>query len=179
MIINEHKTVFIHIPKSAGTSIESFFGNKSFKIQPGKHDNIHVIKKRFPDVYKTHRKFAIIRNPYDKMASWYFYLKRNLGEELNTIGFDEWLVDPLKLWHADDPISFLDPQHTWIDETVEIIRYENLKKEINDFFGENIDLPVLNKSNHEHYSKYYDKKSSDFIYNKYEEDFKKFNYKKI
>tara|TARA_R100000995_G_scaffold75309_1_gene44617 strand:+ start:49 stop:588 length:540 start_codon:yes stop_codon:yes gene_type:complete len=179
MIIKEHKVVFIHIPKSAGTSIESFFGNSSFVIQPGKHDNVHDIKRRFPNAYKNYRKFAIIRNPYDKMVSWYFYLKRNLGEELNTVSFNEWLIDPLKLWHVDDPISFLDLQCTWIDETVEIIKYENLKKEINDFFGKNINLPVLNKSNHEHYSRYYDKKSSDFVYEKYKEDFKKFNYKKI
>ena len=179
MIINEHKTIFIHIPKSAGTSIESFFGNRSFKIQPGKHDNIHAIKKRFPNAYKTHRKFAIIRNPYDKMVSWYFYLKRNLNKDLNIVDFEEWLKDPSKLWHADDPISFLNPQHTWIDETVEIIKYENLKKEINDFFGKDINLPILNKSNHKHYSEYYNSKSSDIIYNRYKDDFKKFNYKKI
>ena len=179
MIIKEHKAVFIHIPKSAGTSIESFFGNSSFVVQPGRHDNVHEIRKRFPEVYETYRKFAIIRNPYDKMVSWYFYLKRNLGEGLNTISFNEWLNSPLKLWHANDPISFLDPQHTWIDKTVEVIKYENLNKEINDFFNKEINLPVLNKSKHKHYTEYYDKQSSRIIHDRYKEDFKKFNYKKI
>ena len=178
MIINEHKTVFIHIPKSAGTSIESFFGNKSFKIQPGKHDNIHVIKKRFPDVYKTHRKFAIIRNPYDKMASWYFYLKRNLGERYEVLEFNEWIKDPSKFWHIDDPISYLKPQHEWIDDTVVLIKYENLDKELNQFFNKKIELPIINKSKHNHYLEYYNKESLTIIYDRYKEDFKKYNYKK-
>ena len=76
MIIQKYKTIFIHIPKNAGTSIETLFLNRSFQIQPGKHDNIHMIKRKFPEIYNSHRKFTIIRNPYDKMVSWYFYLKR-------------------------------------------------------------------------------------------------------
>ena len=77
MIIEEHKTIFIHIPKNAGTAIETLFGNSSFKIQPPKHANIHEIKKTFPEIYDSYSTFTIIRNPYDKMVSWYFYLKDN------------------------------------------------------------------------------------------------------
>ena len=140
MIIEKHKAVFVHIPKNAGTAIETLFGNNSFKIQPNKHANIHEIKKFFPEVYKSYRKFTIIRNPYDKMVSWYFYLRRNIGENYNVLEFNEWIKDapgkwlygkPLKLWHADDPVYFLDPQYTWIDETVKIIKFENLNKELN------------------------------------------------
>ena len=179
MIIDQYKTIFIHIPKNAGTSIETLFGNSSFRIQPDKHANIHEIKKKFPKVYDSYRKFTIIRNPYDKMVSWYFYLKRNLGESYDIIDFNEWIKDPSKFWHADDPISYLKPQYEWIDNTVEIIKFENIDKEIDEFFKEKIDLPITNKSNHKHYLKYYNQESLDTIYDKYEEDFKKFNYKKL
>ena len=183
MIIDKHKALFIHIPKNAGTSIETLFANNSFKIQPGKHDNIHEIKRRFPNAYNTHRKFTIIRNPYDKMVSWYSYLKGNALENVSAkpdiIEFNDWIKDPLQFWHADEPISFLDPQHTWVDETVEIIKFENLNKELNEFFGEEIDLPMTNKSNHNHYSTYYNRESLDIIYGRYKEDFKKYNYKKL
>ena len=178
MIINEYKTIFVHIPKSAGTSIESYFGSGSFTIQPPKHDNIHQIKIRFPEIYKTYRKFAIIRNPYDKMVSWYFYLKRNLGD-YNIIEFNEWIKDPTKFWHIDDPISFLDSQCSWIDKTVEVIKFENLNEELNKFFGFKIDLPITNMSIHDHYLDYYNEESLDIIYNRYKRDFKKYNYKKI
>ena len=179
MIIKEHKAIFIHIPKNAGTSIETLFANSSFIIQPSKHDNVHEIKSKFPELYKSYRKFTIIRNPYDKMVSWYFYLKRNLGEDREVLEFNDWIKDPLKFWHADDPIYFLDPQHTWLDDTVVIIKYENLNEELNEFFKEEMNLPVTNKSDHDHYLKYYNKESLDIIYDRYKEDFEKYNYKKL
>ena len=179
MIIEEYKAIFIHIPKNAGTSIETLFANNSFKVQPYKHANIHDIKKLFPEVYKSYRKFTIVRNPYDKMVSWYFYLKRNLGKNHKIIEFNKWIKDPLQFWHANDPIYFLDLQHTWIDDTVDIVKFENLNEELNEFFEEEIDLPVVNKSNHDHYLNYYNKESLNIIYDRYKEDFKKYNYKKL
>ena len=178
MIIEEHKTIFIHIPKNAGTAIETLFGNSSFRIQPPKHANIHEIKKTFPEIYDSYSKFTIIRNPYDKMVSWYFYLKRQLGEQHNVIEFNEWIKDPSKFWHANDPISYLKPQYEWVDDTVVLIKYENLDKEFNQFFGKEINLPVVNKSKHDHYLTYYNKESLDIIYDRYKKDFKKYNYKK-
>ena len=50
---------------------------------------------------------------------------------------------------------------------------------MNGLFDEDIDLPVTNKSNHKHYSTYYNKDSLDIIYDRYKEDFEKFNYKRI
>ena len=178
MIIEKHKTIFIHIPKNAGTSIEKYFGNGSVRIQPNKHADIHEIKRKFKNSYNNYRKFTIIRNPYDKMVSWYFYLKRNLGNH-NVVEFSDWIKDPSKFWHANDPISFLKPQCEWIDDTVEIIKFENLNKALNKFFNKEINLPITNKSNHKHYLEYYNKESLDIIYNKYKKDFSEFNYKKI
>ena len=177
MIIDKYKAIFIHIPKNAGTSIEEYFGNESVRIQPSKHADIHEIKSRFKNSYNNYKKFTIIRNPYDKMVSWYFYLKKNLGN-YNVIEFNDWIKDPSKFWHANDPISFLKPQYDWIDDTVEIIKFENLNKEINSFFNKKINLPVTNKSNHNNYLEYYNKQSLDIIYDKYKKDFIKFNYKK-
>ena len=188
MIIDEHKVIFIHIPKNAGTSIETYFANESVRIQPRKHADIHEIKRDFKNSYNNYKKFTIIRNPYDKMVSWYFYLKRNLGENHNVIEFNDWIIDlfithksvfPFKFWHANDPVSFLKNQHEWIDDTVVVIKYENLNKEINSFFNKKIDLPVINKSNHKHYLNYYNKYALDIVYNRYKKDFKKYNYKKI
>ena len=113
------------------------------------------------------------------MVSWYFYLKRNLGEDYNIVDFNEWIKNPSSFWHADDPISYLKPQCDWIDNTVETIKFENLKEELNNFFNEKIDLPITNKSNRNHYLEYYNEQSLSIIYNKYKEDFKQFNYKKI
>ena len=179
MIIDKYKSIFIHIPKNAGTSIEEYFGNGSVRIQPSKHADIHEIKKKFKNSYNNYRKFTIIRNPYDKMVSWYFYLKRNLGKKYRVVEFNEWIKDPLQLWHANDPISFLKPQHEWIDDTVVLLKFENLNKELKQFFNKEINLSIINKSNHDHFSNYYNKQSLNIIYDRYKEDFKKYNYKKL
>ena len=105
-------------------------------------------------------------------------LKRNIGKNYEVIEFNDWIKDPSKFWHANDPISFLKPQYDWIDDTVEIIKFENINKELNNFFGEIISLPISNKSNRNHYLEYYNKQSLDIIYDKYKKDFIKFNYKK-
>ena len=178
MIIDEHKAIFIHIPKNAGSSIETLFANNSFRIQPSKHADIYEIKRKFKNSYNSYKKFTIIRNPYDKMVSWYFYLKRNLGERYEVLEFNEWIKDPSKFCHIDDPISYLKPQHEWIDDTVVLIKYENLDKELNQFFNKKIELPIINKSKHNHYLEYYNKESLTIIYDRYKEDFKKYNYKK-
>jgi chondroitin 4-sulfotransferase 11 len=210
MIIDKEKTIFVHIPKNAGTSIKTFFECKEFY---NKHRTIEQIKTDNIEAYNSYKKFAIIRNPYDRMISWYFYLKRAMGME-HTRGdhrwksgehfpsnFLDWIKDPLKnyytIWKLSDVrdslhtdiefnnnggrdggIPLLSPQHDWLDDTVKVLKYENLKEEINKFFGEEIDLQKINKIDREEYLKYYNKESLNIVYNRYKEDFEKFNYKK-
>ena len=86
MIIDKYKTIFIHIPKNAGTSIKTFFECKEFY---NKHRTIDQIKKENIKAYDSYKKFTIVRNPYDRMVSWYFYLKRAMGIE-QTRGDYRW-----------------------------------------------------------------------------------------
>ena len=179
MIIDNYKTIFIHIPKTAGTSISAYFNEQQtrLRIQPGKHDTVHHIKQRFFNIYNSYNKFTIVRNPYDRMVSWYSFLKENSLK--NVIPFDEWIKDHSKLWHIDDPEYFAGPQYVWIDKTVNVLKYENLKEDLNNFFNKEIDLPIINKSKRKDYLSYYNKESLNIVYNKHKEDFKKFNYKKL
>ena len=73
----------------------------------------------------------------------------------------------------------LKPQHEWIDETVTILKYENLNKELNKFFEKKINLPTINKTEHEHYLEYYNEESLNIVYNRFKKDFEKFNYNKL
>ena len=197
MIIEEYKTIFVHIPKNAGTSICRCFNNLSTY-----HETIYDFKDVFPYEYNSYKKFAVVRNPYDRMLSWYAYLKRSMkiehtlgdhrwksGEHFPS-GFIEWVKDPFENYYSrwklsdvrngrEDSTPFLSPQHTWVDDTVEIIKFENLNKELSKFFKKEISLPVVNKSIHDHYLNCYDQESLDIIYNRYKEDFKKYNYKKL
>jgi|19_taG_2_1085344.scaffolds.fasta_scaffold84586_2 hypothetical protein len=205
MIVDERKIIFVHIPKNAGTSIRRYFGNLSTY-----HETIYDFKDTFPDKYNSYRKFAVVRNPYDRMVSWYFYLQRqakewirlidpengmNLAESLDKEKFNEiftdsfikWVVNPFKYSDtkrqlpesANFDLRLTKMQHEWVDDTVTILKYENLNEEINEFFEEEINLPVINKSTHMKYLNYYNKHSLDIVYERYKEDFEKFNYKRI
>ena len=205
MIVDERKIIFVHIPKNAGTSIRRYFGNLSTY-----HETIYDFKDTFPDKYNSYRKFAVVRNPYDRMVSWYFYLQRqakewvrfidpenganfakNLDEEkfneIFTDSFIKWVVDPFKYSDtkrqlpksSNYDLRLTKTQHEWVDDTVTILKYENLNEEINKFFGEEINLPILNKSTRMNYLNYYNKYSLDVVYERYKQDFEKYNYKKL
>jgi len=176
MIIDKEKTIFVHIPKTAGTSINSYFPCERLK-QPKKHASIKEIKDDFPLEYETYKKFAIVRNPYDRILSYFFYLKKHNNYYVRNINFKQWLNYLFKL---KEKIHIgAKPQHYWVDSTVNILKFENLKKEINTFFEKEIKLLHINKSNHHNFLEYYDKESLNKVYNMFKKDFNKFNYNKI
>ena len=203
MIIKEYKTIFIHIPKNAGTSINTYFlgepaeieirGKKAFK-----HETIKDVKRDYSKIYNSYTKFAIIRNPYERMVSWYSYLRKyrldndniktyqyntkNNSYEVAEIakadimGFRLWMKNPIIL----DPREWLlNNQCYWIDKTVVLLRFENLNVELSNFIGKEINLPITNATSKYDTLDYYDEETLSIVNNKYTEDFEKFNYKKL
>ena len=196
MIVDEHKVIFIHIPKNAGSTVKNLLvGDDLFNKlkRPWRH-------RRHKDVNnKDYRKFAIVRNPYERMVSMYAYLNGfltgndllntyqwdNKSEsykiaetmKLNVDGFKEFVKDPTgEGWGDAWRLRLLNKQCYWVDKTVTILKYENLEDELSEFFGEKIDLQIINKTIHDDFSVYYDEESLDIVYNRYKEDFKRFNY---
>lgn len=72
--------LFVQIPKTAGTSIHrSLKMLRAGKAGPNfkKHYTIHeLIELVPPDVIKRAFVFSIVRNPWDKLVSAYFFLRR-------------------------------------------------------------------------------------------------------
>jgi hypothetical protein len=203
MIIDKEKLIFVHIPKNAGSAIKRLFFEKDELETPFKHKTIHEIKKENPKEYDSYKKFAIVRNPYDRTVSWYAYQRKyrldteltDYNDNLHTyqyingeykiIDTAKAPIDAFKSWITLDHYELqkddhlFKQQYAWVDETVVILKYENLNKELNDFLGKKIELSPVNETSRYDTLDYYDKESLDIIYNKYKEDFEKFNYKKI
>lgn len=67
---NEHKCIFVHIPKTAGKSIaRSLFGSDSG------HVRYTLFEKANPKKFASYFKFSFVRNPWDRLYSAYTFLK--------------------------------------------------------------------------------------------------------
>ncbi|MFT4806367.1 MAG: chondroitin 4-sulfotransferase 11 [Psychroserpens sp.] len=94
MISHQHKCIFIHIPKCAGTTIKyMLFPNEKVDWQQADYDKLHgwCPKRKFfmqhataqqlletelisEDIWNSYYKFTFVRNPWDRAVSDYFWL---------------------------------------------------------------------------------------------------------
>ena len=148
------KFAFIHVHKCAGTAITKAFmksekqDNPDWEI-PRDSDaksksimdkNNERIDSQFsapehframdmqdflgPDVYASYFKFAVSRNPWDRLASWYFFLRHNQNKGQSKIARQLTMEDFIK-YSVD---HFYLPQYQWVtDHEGEIIVDEIIK----------------------------------------------------
>ncbi len=71
MISHEYSCIFIHIPRCAGTSVETWItGRDWWKVDPEtKHLIASQAKYLYGDYWNKYYKFAIVRDPFDRMIS--------------------------------------------------------------------------------------------------------------
>lgn len=93
MISREHQFIFIHVPKTGGTSIE-----KALELGGPRHNTARQYKELFPELWESYYSFAFVRNPWDRVLSLYLYRQqiRKL-ETARSTGFKEWLVERASL----------------------------------------------------------------------------------
>jgi len=91
MISYKHKCIFVHIPKSGGSSINHQFlpikverkhliGNYKSRFQPIEWGLQHlrasyILGEVGYDIFSKFFKFSFVRNPWDKLVSQYIYTK--------------------------------------------------------------------------------------------------------
>jgi len=199
------RSVFIHIPKTAGSYIMEALrlkncalprNNKRFRqrggVTFGHQDYLRlvakgIVSKRF---HQKSFKFASCRNPYDRVVSHYFYTKSRHKELLGNKTFLEFTrmfakVETPEIFRANGRI----PNKVWFRPQVEpirnidmdyIIRYENLDADVNhvaNILG--VDLKKIGKrriSRHRAYRKYYNAESIRNVQKYYRQDFEFFRY---
>jgi hypothetical protein len=183
---------FVHIPKTAGTSIlhwlETNCGN-SEQIKWEEHPKHSTILEQCGNNFS----FAVVRNPWDRMVSWYFYLKVVAMREgsgwlaLNNVTtenfpkFEDWLVN-LHTYKNPDGYWFtgLTNQHEWLDVPIDLlIRYETLASEfvkIQDIVKCYRPLPFLYVSGHSNYQSYYNNTTRKFVEQQFAQDIDLYKY---
>ncbi len=193
MIDHENKFIFIHIRKTAGTSIERVFdenaGNTHNEV-PYKHDNAKFMKRKFPSEWGEYFKFTFVRDPWDRFYSRYAWgMKKNMflrhvksfAEFAKKIEVGE-RVFKKRLFGAET----LRSQFLMISDKdgkllVDFIgRFENLQNDFNivcDKIGiPRQQLPHKNKTKRKHYTEYYDEETKQIVAEKYAKDIEMFGY---
>jgi hypothetical protein len=203
MISHQYKCIFVHIPKCGGTSIENVIWPEPRKTEDlwmgftrpfyNKYQTgglqhlfaIHIREEFGEKIFNEYFKFTIVRNPWDKAVSQYFYmrhrpdLRKFLGMEENA-SFPHYLRLITKINHVQ-----WDPQHKFItDDTGTILvdytgRLENMAQDtraIFDRIGIRQEIEHVNATSHRHYSHYYDDESMSRVGEMYARDIELFNY---
>jgi hypothetical protein len=184
------KCIFIHIPKTAGTSVaQSLFG------QPSRHVTWHEYEAANPGKFRRYFKFAFVRNPWDRLASTYFFLRkgglnavdaqwaeRTLGAYPDFGAFVRGWVDERNIasW-----VHFR-AQHEFIcapDGKVMVDFVGRVESMDADFahvaqrLGRTSELAKLNVGERRHYSTCYDDKTREIVARVYARDIDLFGYK--
>ena len=178
---------FIHVPKAAGDSFNELIEGRRGQIAYAGHIRVTDIKT-----------VAIVRNPYDRLVSAYFYLIKGGGQNQMDLSFceilkkyvdfrdfvlniaDDKLID--QILHSKPMYYFLCNDDNEIVVDV-IFKIEDVGA-IDDFLAglgieKKLSETTRNTSVHNHYSAYLDSEVVAEINQIYDLDFKLFNYEKI
>lgn len=197
---NKWRILFIHIPKSGGTSIATGLlngsGDNVFRSSLGgsKHLDMVQLKKymrrtnngwfNIDNYYKT----AFVRNPFDRLLSGFMYLKhREERPDLINLNFTEYCRKIDKKKPTKTHKYILKPQLDYIvNEGGQIItdfigRFENIEEDFqkmcNNIGRTDATLPKKNSTEHKNYREYYDDYSKQLVEDIFYQDLKEFNYK--
>ena len=147
--------------------------------------------KIFGDVIDDFYKFTVVRNPWDRMVSYYFHLNKEFDEKkfkkiLNLSG--QWgraencdfadRVDGTLYFHFESCWHWI--HKTPKKEKMGVIKFENLNHGFasvcSDLKIAQWKLPWINKRERNHYSEYYNDKTRDTVRKAYADDIKAFGY---
>lgn len=192
-IENDNNFIFIHIPKTAGNGIiMSLYDQKT----PG-HFPALWYKKYDKKKFNRYFKFAIVRNPWDRIVSAFFYLKEGgmIEEDKNFSNeylkkFDKFEDFILSLENRKFRKTILSwthfiPQYKFVFNRKDGImvdylgRYENLENsyiEISNKLKKRKPLRKDNPSTHKPFYEYYNHKMIKIVEKIYKKDIDLFNY---
>ena len=199
MIVSyKYRFVLIDIPKTSTTSInysllsildsqdryiyntgeQQGFKNTKAKYIHGLHR--HSTSKDINDKIKIPQDFkyiCFVRNPFDLLVSYYSFLRqRSIFHTIDNLSFKDWVIQ------SNDSLPRKQIDYINIEQLDQyyIGRFENLSIDFNKVCKllsiKDITLKTKNKTNHKHYTEYYDDETREIVAEKYARDIERFGY---
>ena len=212
LISHTHKLIYLKTVKTAGTSVEVLLQQYLFPDVPATHAfegfagqsgivGTRLTTNGFPffnhmtaeqlkvlvgeQIFKEYLRVACIRNPYDKMVSWFWFtmparlrrLLRHMPFLITKTFFASWLN---RDFPEPDSGIFLNNDEVQVDI---FLRYEDLANDVRELFdriglpSEEVRIPNL-KSEYrvkpQSWQKYYNRKAAELVYSNYRWEFENF-----
>ena len=195
--------LFVHIPKTAGLSIQQWYRSTYGKFYKCMHGSLnHPVLE---NVNNQMESFCVVRNPYDLVYSWYRYKQQMLEETRHRDpqeydawqrGFDYWLHRYFdKVNYTTDKTrpgeyNSISPSFSQLSYLKNssgniavdyVLRFEKLDSDfkiIKEISGSNFDLGFTNQTriSNSDYRKVYTVSGRILIDSVYKEDLEYFNY---
>ncbi len=197
--------LFVHIPKTGGSSIEQALEVRGLEnagtnepvpdIAFGKLDGVHLqhltVRELDARGYldgpaKGYFRFSMVRNPWDRMVSEFEYQRRRgVLEEQGLADFDEF-VNAIRDGHFDDNVHFRPQVDFLVDDSGEIAvdqvgRFEKLASDFRSVCSAAgvaaPALPALKQTRHGHFASYYDDRTRTIVADRFAADIDRFEYR--
>lgn len=176
---------FIHINKTAGSSIEKALG-VPFEHAPAKEKQAEL----GVDEWRRRFTFSVVRNPWDKVVSHYAYrVKTNQhGMGDGSVSFAQWVdlcFEQKDLYYRDRDLMFWSQTDWLCDDQGQLLvdqvyRFENLAeafKDLTERLHLTTTLPHLKPSKRDDYGSYYDETSRAVVARHFGADIERFGYR--
>jgi hypothetical protein len=202
-ICHDKQLILVHVPKTGGQSIHDALGiGKEKSDLYGFHDGkewshftaAQILDEVGPETFNSYLKIAVVRNPFDRLVSEYHFKKHGRDTRfipINRGGINipfDWFIEELELSfdlvreypqrvtnHFYPQVDFIyDNDKLMVDKVFRFEDFDKVAKFVKENYG--VDVPHINKSDHEEYQTYYDKNTKRIVERLYHEDFEKLGY---
>lgn len=197
MISHELRCILVHVQKTGGSSIRAALQMQQFDS----HKHRFAVELRAiygPEVWQRYFKLAFVRNPWDRLVSWWEMIRRNASEGRPMNGFQKYVASRARTFdefirHCDadcrDPDGSKCIYRNQLDYLTDadgqiivdfIGRFERLDTD----FGmvaqrlglSAVSIPHLNRSAHPSYARYYSAETRHMVAEHYRRDIDFFGY---
>lgn len=186
-VLDDRRAIFVHIPKTGGSSIRRLLG---LALGDYSHPTAREYETAYPEAWREYFKFAVVRNPWDRFVSAYFYnlsiadripnrIRRRIKRHGDDFGGFVRKFGRQPEFLLTSSVAFR-LQSEWADGLDLVGRFEELPMFAEDLarrFALSTSLERHNASERGSYQRYYDDETAALVGELYAEDVAKFGYR--